>query len=180
MLDPLLETTIAYGFAVLFIAAAWHKLSAPGRFRAVVLDYRLLPVFLSRPAALLIPVIELLLGLGWISGLLPQITAATTAALLAIYALAMVINLARGRIYIDCGCGFGPAAKTEQALSSSLVARNLLLIVLALSTLAPVAERDLGISDYVVVLATLLTAMLLYAACGQLIKNRAAIATWRG
>ena len=178
MIDPLFATAIAWGFAVLFVGAAWHKASAPGRFEAVLRDYKLLPPFLSRPAAVLIPAIELLLGLGWISG--ARIAAVTSAALLAIYALAMVINLARGRIYIDCGCGFGPTAETEQVVSSSLVARNMLLLCLALSILLPVAERDLGIIDYVVVLATVLTAMFLYAATGQLIRNRAAIAAWRG
>jgi hypothetical protein len=43
----------------------------------------------------------------------------------------------------------------------------------------PVTERQLGGMDYVVVGAALLTAILLYAGSGQLIKNRAAINTWR-
>jgi uncharacterized membrane protein YphA (DoxX/SURF4 family) len=180
MIDPLLPTGIALGFAVLFIGAAWHKLSGPGRFEAILRNYRLLPAAVSRPLALLIPAIELVLGLGWIFGLLPRITALATAVLLATYALAIRINLVRGRIYIDCGCGFGVASEKEQALSSSLVARNILLIGLAGFTLVPVADRHLGIADYVVVIAGLLTAILMYAGSGQLISNRAAIKAWRG
>ena len=180
MIDPLLPKAIAFGFAVLFIGSAWHKLSGLGRFEAVLRDYRLLPAFMSRPLTLLIPAIELTLGLGWISGLLPRFAALASAGLLATYALAMGINLLRGRIYIDCGCGFGVASEMEQALSSSLVARNVLLIGLAVLSLVPVAERDLGMTDYVAILAGLLTAILLYAGSGQLIKNRAAIKTWRG
>ena len=180
MIDPLLPKAIAFGFAVLFIGSAWHKLSGLGRFEAVLRDYRLLPTYMSRPLTLLIPAIELTLGLGWISGLLPRIAALASAGLLATYALAMGINLLRGRIYIDCGCGFGVASEMEQALSSSLVARNVLLIGLAVLSLVPVAERDLGMTDYVAILAGLLTAILLYAGSGQLIKNRAAIKTWRG
>ena len=180
MIDPLLSKAIALGFAVLFIGAAWHKLSALGRFEAVLRDYRLLPALVGRALTLLIPAIELALGLSWISGLLPRITALASAVLLAAYALAMGINLVRGRIYIDCGCGFGVSTEKEQSLSSSLVARNILLIGLAVLSLVPVAERDLGMTDYVVVIAGLLTAILLYAGSGQLIKNRAAIKTWRG
>lgn len=179
MIDPLLTKAIALGFAVLFIGAAWHKLSGVDRFEAILSEYRLLPTFMNRTLAMLIPVIELLLGVGWISGLQPRTTAMVSAALLATYALAIGINLVRGRIFIDCGCGFGAAADTEQPLSSGLVARNLLLIGLAGITLIPVSPRELGAVDYVVVLATLLTAILLYAGSGQLIKNRAAIKTWR-
>ncbi len=180
MIDPLLSRVIACGFAVLFIGAAWHKLSGLDRFEAILRDYRLFPPLASRPLTLLIPAIELMLGLGWISGLLPRITALASASLLATYALAIAINLVRGRIYIDCGCGFGASTDKEQALSLSLVARNILLIGLALVSLVPVAERVLGMADYVVVLAGLLTAILLYAGSGQLIKNRAAIMTWTG
>ncbi len=180
MIDPLLPTAIALGFAFLFVAAAWHKLSARGRFEAILRDYRLLPEFLVRPIAMLMPVIELTLGLGWISGLSPRATALASAVLLAMYALAIAINLMRGRIYIDCGCGFGTSTGEEQALSSSLVARNILLIGLALLPLAPTTGRDLGTIDFLVVVGSVLTAILLYAGSGQLIRNRAAIITWRG
>lgn len=180
MIDPLLPKAIAFGFAVLLIGAAWHKLSRLGHFEAVLRDYQLLPAIVCRPLTMLIPGVELVLGLGWISGLWSRITATASAVLLATYALAMGINLMRGRIYIDCGCGFGAASDTEQSLSSALVARNILLIGLIGFTLVPVDERMLGITDYVVIGAVLLTAILLYAGSGQLIKNRAAIKTWRG
>ena len=155
MIDPLLLKVFAFGFAALFIGAAWHKLSSLDRFEAILRDYRLLPAFVSRPLTMLIPAIELMLGLSWISGLLPRITALASASLLATYALAMGINLLRGRIYIDCGCGFGASTENEQALSWSLVARNFLLIGLAVLSLVPVAGRNLGIADYVVVTAGL-------------------------
>ncbi len=180
MIDPVLAKVIACGFALLFIGAAWHKLSALDRFETVLRDYRLLPVFLTRPLALLIPAVELTLGLDWILGLLPRTTALVSASLVAVYALAIGINLARGRIYIDCGCWFGASTEREQNLSSSLVVRNGVLMGLALLSLAPIAERDLGPTDYMVILASVLTAILLYAGSGQLLKNQVAIMAWRG
>lgn len=179
MIDPLFLKVIAFGFATLFIGAAWHKFSDLRRFELILRDYRLLPAIVSRPLALMIPASELTLGLGWVSGLFGHVIALASAGLLSTYALAIGINLGRGRIYIDCGCGFGPQSEEEQALSWSLVARNSLLICLTLLPLIPVAHRDLGIADSVVVLASLLTAILLYAGSGQLIKNQAAIMTWR-
>lgn len=180
MIDPLIARVIGFGFAVLFIGAAWHKLSTPERFAAILRDYQLLPAFLIRPLTFLIPAIEVTLVLGWISGLATWITAMTSAALLATYALAMAINIVRGRIYIDCGCGFGAAAGEEQALSSSLVTRNILLIGVALLSLVPTTARGLGIIDLIIVLVSVLIAILLYASSEQLIQNRAAIVTWRG
>ena len=180
MIDPLIARVIGFGFAVLFIGAAWHKLSAPERFAAILRDYQLLPAFLIRPLTFLIPAIEMTLVLGWISGLAPWITAMTSAVLLATYALAMAINIVRGRIYIDCGCGFGAAAGKEQALSASLVARNVLLIGVALMSLVSAIERDFGVADLLIGFATVLISILLYASSEQLIQNRAAIITWRG
>jgi hypothetical protein len=46
--------------------------------------------------------------------------------------------------------------------------------------LAPTTGRDLGTFDFLVVVGSVLTAILLYAGSGQLIRNRAAIITWRG
>jgi hypothetical protein len=180
MIDPLIARVIGFGFAVLFIGAAWHKLSSRERFAAILRDYQLLPDILIRPLTFLIPAIEMTLVFGWISGLSPWITAMTSAALLATYALAMAINVVRGRIYIDCGCGFGAATGEEQALSSSLVARNILLIGVALLSLVPTTERDVGIIDLIIVSASVLIAILMYASSEQLIRNRAAIVTWRG
>ena len=179
MIDPLVLKNIALGFTALFTAVAWHKLSDFNRFEQVLRDYRLFPAPVNRPLAVIVPAIELTLALGWVSGQLLHITAATSAALLASYAMAMAVNLARGRIYIDCGCGFGAVGAEEQPLSWSLVARNSFLIGLAILPLVPATGRDLGVADYVVVFASLVTAILLYAGSGQLIKNWTAIMTWR-
>lgn len=179
-MDPLLPKTIAIGLAVLFIGSAWHKLSSPRRFEAVLRDYRMIPGLLSRPVSLLVPGLELTLGLCWLSAFMPRITALASAALLALYALAIGINLVRGRTYIDCGCGFGTVSGKEQPLSTGFVVRNILLAGLAGLTLVPVAQRNLGGMDHVVIFAGLLTACLLYAGSGQLIRNRSAIMTWRG
>jgi hypothetical protein len=102
-----------------------------------------------------------------------------SAGLLGIYALAIGINIHRGRVHFDCGCGFGGKSDNEQYLSSGLVFRNVILMALALLVLLPVEVRELGFSDYATLMAALLACLLLFAAANQLLTNRAAINTWR-
>ncbi|MGI9204927.1 MAG: MauE/DoxX family redox-associated membrane protein [Woeseiaceae bacterium] len=180
MLDPLIAKAISIGLALMFLIAAYHKFAEGPEFRATLFDYQVLPPSLVPLAARVIPVVELLLGGSWLVSYYQQsLTAVGSAVLLGIYALAIGINLARGRLHIDCGCGFGGRLDNEQFISGGLVFRNLILMVIALLTLLPVGARALGIADYVTLFAVVLVSILLFAAANQLIANRASINTWR-
>lgn len=179
-MDPLVSKIIAIGLGLMFLAAAWHKVGDRAQFRVTLLEYQVLPQSLVAPAAVLLPLLEAALGLSWLAGYPDTgLTAIASASLLAAYALAIGINLFRGRVHFDCGCGFAGKSDNEQYLSGGLLLRNAVLIVLALSTLWPAGRRDLGIGDYLTLLAALLAISLLFAAANQLLANRAAINTWR-
>lgn len=177
MIDPLIVRTISVAFAVLFLLAAWHKLTKPEQFRESLKNYQLLPVFLVTPVSMLLPVVELILGVGWLNSVAPVETAYASAALLALYAASMGINLARGRIHIGCGCGVSTAS-AEQPLSIGLLLRNTLFIAVALVTTLPPVERTLGALDYLTMVLALLATVLLYIAASQLLTNRSAMASW--
>jgi hypothetical protein len=124
--------------------------------------------------------VEILLGGSWfLPGYGQALTTIASASLLGLYALAIGINLHRGRVHFDCGCSFGGKDDSEQFLSGGLVVRNLILIAAALVTLFPATSRSFGAGDYATLTAVLLAATLLFAAANQLISNRAAINTWR-
>ena len=53
----------------------------------------------------------------------------------------MAINLRRGRSFIDCGCG---QSFLKQSLRWSLVARNAVLAVLLLPSLAPIGPLPMS------------------------------------
>jgi hypothetical protein len=179
MIDPLVGRVIAAAFALLWLLAAWHKVSARDRFLAALGDYRLLPESSWRPLARVIPVFEAALGLAWLTRFAPGVVAILTAALLGVYAAAIAINLWRGRVHIGCGCGFGVASADDPPLSWRLVIRNLLLGAVAIVAVLPPVSRDLGWIDGLTLVFTLLASTLLFAGTTQLMRNGAAIASWR-
>jgi hypothetical protein len=179
-LDPLILKAISIGLGLMFVVAAWHKLTDSAGFRVTLLEYQVMPEALVAPSSRLIPVLELSLGAAWLLGWhAAGLTAISSAALLAVYAAAIGVNLARGRVHFDCGCGFGGKSDNEQYLSGGLVVRNLALIGAALLTLVPTSERALVPGDWLALLAALVAGVLLFGAANQLLANRAAINTWR-
>ena len=180
MLDPLVVKTISTGLGLMLLMSAFHKFSDHARFRVTLLEYQLLPERLVTPFSRIVPIVELLLGTSWLLGSYqPSLTAVATAGLLGLYAIAITVNLQRGRVHFDCGCGFGGKSDNEQYLSGGLVFRNLVLMALALATLLPAGTRELGFGDYATLAAALLACALMFGAANQLLANRAAINTWR-
>jgi hypothetical protein len=180
MLDPVIVYAISFGLGLIFLVGAFHKLNNNDQFRITLIEYQLLPEALVVPLSRIIPVIEVLLGASWLLTFDQQpVTAVASSILLAIYALAVGINVYRGRVYFDCGCGFGGKNNKEQFLSGGLVFRNIILAAVSLLILLPAGSRVLGFGDYVTLAATLLALSLLFTATNQLLVNRAAINTWR-
>lgn len=178
MTDPLLARFVAAGLALLLLSAAWHKLASRTEFAAALREYRLLPGVLLGPVALLLPLLEAALALAWLAGTARGVVAAATAGLLLLYAAAMAVNLWRGRADIDCGCGLG-AGRGAGRLSWWLVARNALLAAVAAAAALPVAPRASARFEPVVLVLAILAAVLLYAGASQLLRNGAAMASWR-
>jgi hypothetical protein len=178
MIDPVISRLIAVGFGLMWIAAAWHKQAAPQVFRAVLADYRLLPAYSQNVVGRLLPMVEAMLGLAWLLGIAVRVTAVASAALLACYAVAIAVNLLRGRNHIGCGCSFSVSADDEP-LSWTMVVRNVFLLLVSLAALLPANPRLLGPLDYIVVVSALFVLLLLRIAASQLLRNGAAIRSWR-
>ena len=179
MLDPLILKLVSIGFGLLFLLASVHKLSDFSRFRATLTAYQIMPGALIAPLSFLVPVVEALLGVGWLFGIQTTAVALASTLVLAGYTSAIAINLLRGRIHIDCGCSMGAAAGRDQQLSWGLVIRNSILIIAALTATFPASERTIGFVDYMTLVAGMLAIVMLYGATNQLLSNGAAIGTWR-
>src|ERR1700737_1877413 len=137
------EVTIAIRtlVALVYLAAAFGKMRYWPVFQGVISNYRLLPDFLVAPVAYVLPPVEALLGATLLLGLAFPWPEVGAAALLLLFAVAMGINLRRGRRHIDCGC-FQSALK--QTLSWTLVVRNVVMaLLLGLAMLSAGGSADL-------------------------------------
>jgi hypothetical protein len=155
--------------ACIFLNAAAGKLRAPATFEDQLNNYRLLPDRAAPQVARVIPVVELLTGgalllAPFASRPLALVAPGVAAALLAVFAVAMAINLGRGRTEIDCGCG---RSEGRQTLSWGLVGRNL-TIAAGLMTLAAFAEPSAGWAEGLEAAAAGLVAFVLYLAHDRL------------
>jgi uncharacterized membrane protein YphA (DoxX/SURF4 family) len=164
-LDPALEALLAGCFALLFASAALHKLLDLPRFAAVLEAYQLFPVPLAR-LAWVVPMLELALALGLLAGVLRPVAALAGAALLALYAGAIAINLRRGRFDLTCGCG---AAGERRAIAPWMLWRNLALAGLLCAAALPLKARPLLTTDYLTVSAGVAVAALLYASVDRIL-----------
>lgn len=168
MIDPVIIWIAAIALAAIFAASAVMKLADRSEFRGALENYRVAPEVIAPGLTILIPLAELA---GAAAILLPVTRGAGAAMLLAlivIFSAAIVINLIRGRIYIDCGC-FGPALR--QKISWWLVMRNAALAMLAIAVAIPQFARPLELLDVATIALGAATTIVLYAAVNFLLAN---------
>lgn len=127
MMDPSIALACRVLGALVFATAVAGKLRHRHELAGVVANYRLLPQPLVAPAAWMVVALESLAALSLASGVRLVAGAALAIGLLCLFALAMGVNLARGRREIDCGCF---QSGLRQRLSVGLIVRNLLLAAL--------------------------------------------------
>ncbi len=166
--DPVVHAAVALGVAILFAAAALHKCRDVRAFIDTLRNYRLLPDSLVALMAVVVIKAELLVAIGV---LLPTWRAAAgvaAAGLLSLYALAIAINLARGRRGIDCGC-LGPGRR--QPISEWLLVRNACVIAVAMVLALEPTSRALVWIDAVSLLGCVTTLSVLWLCANRLIET---------
>lgn len=161
--EPALHVAAWLALLATFALALPGKLRDLEAFAATVRNYRLLPSWASTPVALAVIVGEILvvLGLLW-----PATRGCGRARgfMLALFALAVALNLARGRRSIDCGCF---RSLVRERLSWGHVARNGLLVAAAV-LVATVEPRPAQMLDLALGAAAAVSFVLLSLAAAQL------------
>lgn len=168
-IDPSLVLAGRILGALVFGWAVVGKLRHYDEFVGVVANYRLLPAFATKPAACAVIALEIYACVGLLTPWLAVSAAGCALVLLAVFMVAMGVNLMRGRREIDCGC-FQSALR--QQLRPALVWRNLVLMALLTPVLieapgaAVLAGSALQLVDGI---AAGLVAFVLYQALGQVL-----------
>ena len=176
-MDPVLAVVLRGALALLFVVAALHKLRDRDAFRATLDAYALLPSALTAPLARAVPLVELVAALLLVAPRAAAVGASIAVLLLSVYALAMGVNLLRGRRDLDCGC-MGPGARSP--IGPELLVRNLFLVVAALvAGFAPIHARALVWVDFVTVPLAVAVLAALYAAVERVLALAPTVAALR-
>jgi len=175
--DPAIGFLLVAVVALLFGSAALHKLRDLKRFDEIFAAYGVVGVISRWHLAWLVPVLELATALGLLADVTRPYAVALGALLLLSYAIAIGINLRRGRRDLACGCG-GPDER--RPIAPWMVWRNVLIALVVLSTLAPWSARPLGVTDAVTVVFGVLTLALIYLCVDQLMGYLQRVAQLRG
>lgn len=116
---------------LIFLYTGISKLRHPYSFRRGIQDYQLIPstiesaLALSSLLAFAIPPAEILAGVGLLSGFLLLPVSLLVSTLLALFSVAILINLLRGRRDISCHCSGGT---DTHPISWWLLGRNIILL----------------------------------------------------
>ncbi len=100
----LMECAVRWVLAGIFVYSGSVKLVDPSRFAEVIAGFGLLPDVLIYPVALLLPIIELVAGIGLVFGLRGSLL--TVGVMLVMFIAVLFYGIHLG-LDIDCGC-FGP------------------------------------------------------------------------
>jgi len=191
-LDPAVAGALRGGLALLFAAAALHKLRDPAGFRVALAGYAVLPPAALGAGAALVVAAETAAGLALVAPLVAPLAGPRAAplvaplagaagegwrragpllaaALLLAYGAAIAASLARGRRDLDCGC-LGPAGRVLP-LSGALVARNAALAAGALACALPVAPRAATWLDAASALGAVAMGVLAWIAAHEALAN---------
>lgn len=129
---PQLTLVSRWLVGALFLVSALGKFRDMPAFLSVVFDYQILPPLWARRFAVALPWLEISIGLLFIFGLGTRTAAILGLVLLWSFAIAIAINLARGRRDLNCGC---TGARRRQKINGRLLLRNFFLIFLSFQVL---------------------------------------------
>ena len=126
---------------LVFLVSAVGKIADPAGFAESVAAYRILPNFLVNPFAMVLPWVEVFVGLSLINRISVSGSALLAIVLSFVFLVAVISAMARG-LDIECGCF--TVAKSK--VGWELIARDLILLGMSLVLFLGDAfmERKLG------------------------------------
>ncbi|MFC1671253.1 MauE/DoxX family redox-associated membrane protein [Spirochaetota bacterium] len=118
---------------LLFVFSGFFKVIDPEAFSKIIIMYDIIPLVLVPYCAIVVPVLELLLGILLVAGYKVKASAFISMILMIMFSIFIAINIYRGASF-DCGCfelnrlGLG----FDETLSIKLVIRDIILLLLFL------------------------------------------------
>ena len=169
MVDPAVGALVLLWIALLFVSAAIHKVRDLRRFEEIFTAYGLVPLPAAWRPARIVPVLEVLVAAGLLLAATRRVAVFAGIALLSAYAVAIAVNLRRGRRDLACGCG-GPDER--RPIAPWMVWRNVLLaLLLAAVAMLPWSARQWVLTDLVTVGGGTVAGALIYLILDRLLSR---------
>lgn len=166
--DPVTSILASLFLGLVLVTAALPKIRRTDEFQGVVTNYRLLPSFLVVPFARLLPWIELACATALLVPALRETAAWVAAGLFMMFALALAINVGRGRTHIDCGCVRRPTSMSRIGMFHVLRALVLAGIALYIAVI-PVDVASISVESWLIGAGSAAMLALLYLAADLMV-----------
>lgn len=134
--SPWLSLITRIALAGIFLYAASDKFLHPGNFAINVMAYKILPSSLVNLTAVILPSLEIVLGIALLSGLFTRGSSLIAGMLMLIFMSAFALAMIKGVNLADCGCFSTTHAIEDSAKGSNytsmLILRDLGYLLLAI------------------------------------------------
>ena len=138
-LSPWVTVRVQFVLAAFFVVAGISKIADPPGFAHEIHNYRLVPDVAVNAMALVLPWLEIVAGVALFLGIGARTAARILGILLAVFIVALSVNLAR-KHPVDCGCfGTAKVQKTDEQRLTDMkwaIARDVGLLLLVAQILA--------------------------------------------
>ncbi len=111
-----------------FIIAGIMKMSDPYGFAIAIFSYKLFPLFSINLIAIVVPFIELVVGITLLLQIYPVTSVFIINSLLIIFIISISINLLRGQEF-DCGCFSFLSSSENRSSAIQALVRDMVLIL---------------------------------------------------
>ncbi len=141
--NPWLHRVLGVALGAVFLYAAHAKILDPRPLVTIIWNYRVLPAGPINLMAIYMPWMELLVGIGLVTGLKRRAAALCSTGLLVAFIVALGINAARG-VNVACGCFSTSAEDVHNAWFLVLRDLPMLLAALVMLVFPPTDRADLS------------------------------------
>ena len=132
--------SLRFVLGFVFIYAGLNKIMDPVGFSETILNYHLLPEYLINPVAIMLPWLELILGILLIAGIWLMGTVFLCNVLLLIFLGALFFNMLRG-MNVDCGCFYARNSGPEVTSMIWYLLRDIFFLLMGILLFRQVFNR---------------------------------------
>ncbi len=140
-----IELAFRWILGLTFVYASYHKILAPADFAKIIYGYDLFPAIMINLIAIIVPFVELFIGLALIGGIYSRAAVLILNAMLMFFIIILSYNLLRGHEF-DCGC-FAPESSGFAATTEFTLFRDFVYLALGLHVFFFHRSRRWSVTD---------------------------------